>query len=68
MPVEWLKCQPPDPPILLRRTTGQRRADEAFLDGKWRPTRLIGNYEFGHEDDVDRITEAEARKIAPAAF
>ena len=55
----------PNPPLLLRRV-GYR--DESFLRGEWQLTPLIIDYMFGHNDFVDEISEAQARKIAPAAF
>lgn len=62
----YFVCQPPTPPILLRRVG---TVDEAFLEGEWRPTTLIVDFMFGREDDVTGpIDEASARAIAPAAF
>ena len=53
-------------PILLRRRKG--RVDEKFMGGKWKPTTMIIDYDFGHNVFVDDITEAQARKLAPDAF
>ena len=53
------------PPALLRRADF---VDEAFVDGRWRPTKSIVNYMAGNDDFVDDISEAEARAFAPAAF
>lgn len=50
---------------LLRRVD---YADEMFHDGKWIPTKIIIDYMFGHNDNVDTISEAQARKVEPAAF
>lgn len=54
-----------DPPALLRRVDF---VDEAFVRGAWRPTRSIVDYMFGHGDDVDPVTEEQARALAPEAF
>jgi hypothetical protein len=53
-------------PILLRRRTGH--LDEKFMGGKWKPTMMIIDYDFGHNVFVDDISEAQARKLAPDAF
>ena len=53
-------------PILLRRRKG--RVDEKFMGGKWKPTTMIIDYDFGHNVFVDDISEAQARKLAPDAF
>jgi hypothetical protein len=53
-------------PILLRRITGH--VDEKFMGGRWKPTMMIIDYESGHNDFVDDISEAQARKLAPDAF
>ena len=38
---------------------------EKFLDGRWQPTKLN---QLGHNDFIDPISEAEARKLAPDPF
>jgi hypothetical protein len=53
-------------PVLLRRRKG--RVDEKFMGGKWKPTTMIIDYDFGHNVFVDDISEAQARKLAPDAF
>lgn len=53
------------PQTLLRRADF---IDEVFVDGKWWPTKDIVDYMFGHNDNIDPISEAEARRIAPQAF
>jgi len=53
------------PPALLRRV---EHVDEAFVAGVWRPTGSIVDWEFGHDDSVDEITEDQARAFAPHAF
>ena len=53
------------PPALLRRV---EFVDEAFVAGVWRPTGSIVDWEFGHDDSVDEITEGQARAFAPHAF
>jgi len=53
------------PPALLRRV---EFVDEAFVAGVWRPTGSIVDWQFGHDDSVDEITEGQARAFAPHAF
>lgn len=53
------------PPALLRRVDF---VDEAFVAGVWRSTGSIIDWQFGHDDSVDEITEDQARAFAPAAF
>lgn len=55
----------PDPPMLLRR---RDFVDEIWRDGAWHPTGKIVDFLAGNEDNVDDVTEAQARRIAPAAF
>lgn len=58
-----------DPPLLLRRTeTDAGIVDEAFIDGEWKPTKVIVDYLFGHNDFVDEITERQARELEPGAL
>ncbi len=54
-----------DPPTLLRRSDD---GDQAFVNGNWRSTKAIVDYEFGHNDFVDTVGEEVARQVAPAAF
>ena len=54
-----------EPQILLRRAD---YVDEAFSAGKWQPTKAIVDYMYGHDDNVDRISEQAARSLQPAAF
>lgn len=64
--ITYYVCQPPTPPLLLRKTGS---VDEAFLDGKWRPTKILIDFMFGHDDNVTGpISEEAARATAPAAF
>lgn len=51
------------PPALLRRVG---YVDQAYLGGVWRPTTAIVDWQYGHGDDVDEITEDE--ELAPDAF
>jgi len=53
-------------PLLLRRIGVVDH--KAFLHGVWQPTKIIIDYMFGHDDNVDEISEAEARALEPAAF
>jgi hypothetical protein len=53
------------PKALVRRT---KDADEAFVNGVWRSTSSIVDYNAGHNDFVDDITEDGAHLFAPAAF
>lgn len=58
-----------EPTALLRRTEGpDGPTDEAFVNGAWRPSKSISDYMVGNDDHVDDLTEAQARKLAPAAF
>ena len=58
-----------EPPLLLRRIAEPGSLiDEVYLDGAWRPTKIIWDYMFGHDDFVDGIGENEARALEPAAF
>lgn len=50
---------------LLRRIGG---TDAAFVKGEWIPTETVMQYMIGEENNVEPVTEAEARKVAPAAF
>ena len=50
---------------LFRRVSG---ADHVFAQGTWRPTEKIMRWMVGDEDDVETVTEIEARKIEPTAF
>jgi len=52
-------------PTILRRAD---YVDEVYADHKWQPTKSIVDYMFGHNDFIDTITEAQARKVAPSAF
>lgn len=66
MTARYYVCEPPTPPLLLRRTD---YGDEMFRDGAWRPTKIIIDYMFGQDDDVEGpISEDAARAIAPDAF
>ena len=57
-----------EPPLLLRQVRDERGiTDEAYLDGVWRPTRIVIDYLFGHNDFVDEIGEDEARRLELAA-
>jgi len=50
---------------LLRRDGG---SDDVFRDGGWYPTQTIGRYMVGRDNDVDEVSEAQARASYPAAF
>lgn len=66
MATDYYACEPPTPPLLLRRDD---HVDEVFRGGTWHPTKMIIDYMFGHNDDVEGpISEDEARVIAPHAF
>ncbi len=54
------------PPLLLRRIGVVDH--KMFRDGVWQPTKIIIDYMFGHNNNVDEISEAEARALEPAAF
>lgn len=69
MATTYFKDTMPSPPHLLRRVSDSAGLrDESLIDGKWRPTSLIASAMAGHQDYVDEITEAQARKLAPAEF
>jgi hypothetical protein len=54
-------------PLVLLCGVGSRH--EKFLDGRWQPTKLkSSSTQLGHNDFVDPISEAEARKLAPDPF
>jgi len=65
MSVEYYRSDAYHPPTLLRRVDF---VDEAFVAGVWRPTGSIIDWQFGHDDSVDEVTEDQARAFAPAAF
>lgn len=65
MSVQYYRSDTYHPPTLLRRVNN---VDEAFVGGVWRPTGKIIDWEFGHNDFVDVVTEDQARAFAPAAF
>lgn len=50
---------------LLRRVGG---TDAAYYGGTWHPTETILEYMIGEENNVDPVTEAEARAAYPQAF
>jgi hypothetical protein len=52
---------------LLRRDSGR---DTAWYGTPpaWHPTHTIGEYMVGREDNVDSVTEEQARSSHPAAF
>lgn len=52
-------------PRLMRETPD---SEQIYVDGSWRDTNAIFATKFGHLDDVDDITDAEARALEPAAF
>jgi hypothetical protein len=56
--------------VLLRRSsTGAQWGDWVFSGGTWhQPTETILNYMRGQDDDVDEVTEAQAREGYPDAF
>ena len=65
MSVRYFTSDAYHPPTLLRRVDF---VDEAFVSGVWRPTDKIIDWQFGHDDWVDEVTEDQARTLAPAAF
>ena len=65
MSVQYFPAGDYIPPALLRRVDF---VDEAFVAGAWRPTGSIIDWQFGHDDWVDEVTEEQARAFAPAAF
>jgi hypothetical protein len=69
MTVQLFQASMLDPPILLRRTLDDAGChDEAFLGGTWKPTKIIIDYMFGHNDFVEDITPEQAAALEPAAF
>jgi hypothetical protein len=42
--------------------------DQVFVQGTWRPTERIMRWMLGSADDVDEVTEAQAREFVPEAF
>lgn len=57
-----------DPALLLRRTTDDAGVvDEAYLDGRWAPTKVIVDFLFGHNDFVEPISAEQAQALEPAA-
>jgi hypothetical protein len=54
-----------EPPLLLRLIDNM---GQVWDDGKWVPTRLLMDAFAGHNFYVESVSEAEARKLAPAAF
>ncbi len=65
-PREWQSDSDDSAPgTLLRRADF---VDEVFAAGKWQPTKAIVDYMFGHNNNIDTISEAEARRLKPAAF
>ena len=65
MKVRYFTAGDYSPQALLRRV---EFVDEAFVAGVWRPTGSIVDWEFGHDDSVDEITEGQARAFAADAF
>jgi hypothetical protein len=59
----WTKHEPFS---LLRQShvTGE----QIFSLGKWRDTKVVCDYMFGHNDWVDEISEADAWRRFPNAF
>lgn len=55
-----------DPPLLLRLT--DHKKGEVWDDGHWVRTGLLLDAFTGHNFAVESISEADARKLAPAAF
>ena len=60
----YLDAKPPRQTLLRRADY----VDEAFVAGKWQPTKAIVDFMFGHNDWVDEISEDRARRVAPTAF
>jgi hypothetical protein len=67
--VDFFESTKRDPPLPLRRTESvDGLTDEAFRDGAWQPTKVIGDYMFGNNDFVSPITEERARLLEPDAL
>ena len=43
-------------------------SDQVFVQGTWQPTETIMQWMLGSADEVDEVTEEQARAFAPAAF
>jgi hypothetical protein len=65
MTTQYYTCTGCTPPALLRRTP---YVDEAFVNGAWRPTKAISEWQFGHDDSVEPVSGEQARAFAPQAF
>lgn len=50
---------------VYRREAG---VDRVYAQGEWRPTETILDYMIGDDDDLEPVTEAQARKLDPQAF
>jgi len=65
MTIQYYTSNGHTPPTLLRRT---QYVDEAFVNGSWRPTKAIIEWQFGHDDSVEPVSGEQARAFAPQAF
>ena len=65
MTIQYYTSSGHTPPALLRRT---QYVDEAFVNGSWRPTKAIIEWQFGHDDSVEPVSGEQARAFAPQAF
>ena len=54
--VQFFQSTKADPPLILRRIQSDAGIlDEALVEGAWRPTKVIVDYMFGHDDFVEPI-------------
>ena len=53
--VQFFQSTKADPPLILRRIQSDAGSDEALVEGAWRPTKVIVDYMFGHDDFVEPI-------------
>lgn len=50
---------------VYRRQGGE---DRVFAQGEWKPTTTILDYMVGEDDDLEPVTESQAKKLDPQAF
>lgn len=64
--VQYYRWTPTDDwSMILRRTqTDKTIEDEALRDGVWGPTKLITDSEYGHADDVERISPPTKEELS----
>lgn len=67
--IDYLMSTKREPPLLLRQVwTATTLRQEAFLAGRWQPTKIVWDYMVGHNDFVEPITEEQARALEPTAL